>query len=359
MQTTATFQQILEAFAAALAPGVESLRGELLFYFQVLLFFEMLRTCYAFLYSGDLLQGAMATLGRGALVFWALANFPQVLQWTQETFVSLGLLAGGDRLTPAQFLDPGQYIAMGIRVMALLYSSMTASFSLLSIPQAFGYLLLWIVFMAAFAVLAVNVAIWQVELLIAGVGAMVLLPALTFRSWAWMAQGALSLTINLCFRFFLGALLASLTFPLLERLTITTPVSFQSVAVSVIGGWLFAFLFTRVNSMASHFLSGMASLTAGTVVSAAAGSAVTVGAAVSGVGAVGGAALAGGATAARGGLLASQAMTGHGGALAGRMGTLAGASGRTALGQGQRSLRQLVNVGSYVGGDHPGVGVRR
>ena len=362
MQTTATFQQILDAFAAAIAPGVGALREELLFYFQVFLFFELLRMCYAFLYSGELLQGVMATLGRGALVLWALQNYPSLLEWTQETFVSLGLLAGGNRLTTAEFLDPGQYIATGIRVMSLLYSTMTASFSLLSLGQAIGYFGLWVAFMVSFGILSINVAIWQIELLLASVGAMVLLPALAFRSWSWMASSALSLTLNLCFRFFLGALLASLTFPLLERLTVTTPVSFQSVAVSVIGGWFFALLFTRVNSLASHFLSGMASLTAGTVVSAALGSAVTAGAVISGAGAVGGAALAGGATAARGGLMAATVGAGpqaYGRTLAGQIGSIASSSGRVALGQGQRSLRAMVDTSRYISGDTAGMGVRR
>ena len=37
------------------------------------------------------------------------------------------LLAGGGRLQVAQFLDPGEYLNTGIRVMALLYSKMSTS----------------------------------------------------------------------------------------------------------------------------------------------------------------------------------------------------------------------------------------
>ena len=310
MQSTGIFQQMLDAIALAVQPGAETMRGHLLWYFQIFLFFELLRLCYAFVWSGRLLEGCAATLVRGSAVYWALLNFPQLLQAIQETFVQLGLLAGGGRLTVAQFLDPGEYLKTGIRVMALLYNAMHASFGLTSIGQAVGYFLLWIAFMASFAVMALNVMMWQVELLIASVMMLTLLPTLAFRSLAWIGQGSLGLMVNLTFRFGVGAFLSSVTFPVLEMLTITKPVSFQSVIVSVIGGWLFAIAFWQCNKLASAFLSGMASLGAGTVAGAALGSAITAGAVLSGAGAVGAGALAGVAGGVSGGMRAGGALLG-------------------------------------------------
>ena len=170
--------------------------------------------------------------------------------------------------------------------------------------------------MASFAVMALNVLIWQVEMLLAGLMMLTLLPTLAFRSFAWIGQGSLGLVINLSFRFGLGALLSSLSFPVLDRLTITTPVSFQSVIVSVIGGWCFAFLFWQCNKLASAMLSGIASLTAGSVAGAAVGSAVAAGALLSGAAALGGGALAAGGGVLRGAMAARGAGSAAAGTLA-------------------------------------------
>src|SRR5262249_49978736 len=216
MQSTGIFQQILDAMAQAIQPGVGLIREELLFYFQMFLFFELLRCLYAYVWHGNILEGALGLVIRAAAVYWVLLNFPNLLQWTQETFIWFGLMAGGDHLTTAQFLDPGQYLNTGIRVMALLYDRMNARFCLTSLGEGIGYFLLWLAFMASFAVMALNVMMWQMELLIAGVIVLTVLPTLAFRSMAWIGQGALGLVVNLTFRFGLGALLASLTFPMLE-----------------------------------------------------------------------------------------------------------------------------------------------
>lgn len=384
MQRTGIFQEILTAFADAIQPGAASIRDQLLFYWRIFLFFELLRALYAFVWSGRLLESTLATLGRGALVYWALLNFPELLEWTQQTLSALGLLAGQNRITLAQYLDPGSYLNQGMNVASLLYSTMTASFGLTTMAMAIGYFFLWMAMMAAFGIMALNIAIWQVELLIAGLAVLVLLPTLAFRSWAWMAQGALSLVLNLTFRFFLGALLASLSFPVLERLTITQPVSFQSVIVSVLGGWLFATLFFQVNRLSSHFLAGMASLSAGTVISSAIGSAITAGAAISGAMGIGAGATAGALGAARGtagligagrgavsalasgsGMRGAATAAGAGARsamsspLMSRVGSYAGSSAGVASRQGQRSLRQFADVGRFIAQDGAGVGIRR
>src|SRR5215470_7698812 len=169
MQATGVFQQILDALAQAIQPGAGAIREELLFYFQMFLFFELVRMLYAYIWHGNVLEGTCAILLRAEAVYWTLLNFPDLLQLAQDTFIWFGLLAGGNHLTVAQYLDPGQYLQTGIRVMALLYDRMQASFGLTSLGQAFGYFLLWVAFMASFAVMPLNVMMWQMELLIAGV----------------------------------------------------------------------------------------------------------------------------------------------------------------------------------------------
>jgi type IV secretion system protein TrbL len=383
------FQQILNTIEAALQPGAANVRQVLLFFMQIFVWLELLRALYAFLWRGHLLEPILHTLFKAATVYWALYNFPTLLNAARDTFVYLGLLAGGNHLTVQQFLDPGEWLNQGIRITALLYGSMHAGFGLTSIAQAIGYFLLWLVFLGAFAVMAINIFVWQLELLIAAVMLLMLLPALACRSTAWMGQGALAYVINKSFRFGVGALLASLTFQVLPMLTVTTPVSFQSVAVSCIGGWAIAMLFLVCNKMASGFLAGIPQLGAGTVVStglATAGLVTGVGTGVAAgiTGATSGLLTAGrvgmglgGALRGAGTVLASGGGPGmasrlgpaltaarHGASqalqspLAARLGNWGGATRQVARGQGQRTLRQLADVARYIGTDHPGGGAR-
>ena len=159
---------------------------------------------------------------------------------------------------------------------------------------------------------------------------------------------------------------------------------------------LFRSLFWQVNKLASHLLSGMATMAAGTAMSAVLGSAVTAGALLSGGAALAGAAgagLSGGAwtalKGAQGMIGGSRSMRGAmgmltmGGRYGGRLGAatsyltqgarqqmrstalsrglgnFAGWSGQRALTSGTRSLRQFADVARYSGQDHAGWGARR
>jgi len=155
-----------------------------------------------------------------------------------------------------------------------------------------AYLLCWVFFLLAYAVMAVSVFIWQVEVLVASIGALVLLPFALYRSTAWIAQGAISFLVNMGFRFMIGALLAAVVFPLLSQPTIQKP-ALDAAIVAVIASWTLGFLFLKVPSLASGLLSGSPTLTAGQV-----GAAV---AATAGVLATGGGAAGAGYLAGRGG----------------------------------------------------------
>jgi len=375
------FQQIIDGIQRAILPGAATVREQLVFWFGLFLWLEVLRFCWTLLFNGRRAADVAGILLKGVLLWWLLYNFPAVFEGTVACFTRIGLTAGQNRVSLAQFLDPGQYLRLAYQAAQPLHATMTAHFGLTSLGTGLGYLLLWLAFIASFAVMAGHVFVWQIEMFVAGVMLLALIPTLTFRATQWIGQAMCAFVMNLALKFGLGALLVSLTFPLMDKLSLTTgeAVSFQRVTVMVIGGWVLAVLFFAVNRLASGLASGIPQLTGGLLVSAAAGSAAVVGAVASGGASLGLGAGGAGASGARLGLGASGAVrgivsrsagtsllaAGRGGAqqalaspLATRLGSVGHGGARWAAGQGQRSLRHFADASRYVGQDHGSHGFR-
>ena len=91
--------------------------------------------------------------------------------------VTLGLLATGDQLSIAEFLDPGAFVKPGCQSAAVLWTAFKAhTGDHAPLLRRSSFLLAWAGYCAAFAVMAYKVFWWQVELLLAGAAGMCLLP---------------------------------------------------------------------------------------------------------------------------------------------------------------------------------------
>jgi type IV secretion system protein TrbL len=285
------FVQLLNALQGALEPGLAAMRPSILGLLTFLTLLEMMRLGAGWaLGTRDLPQTAVRFLLRTGVLVWVLLDYPLVVNRLYQSFVQLGLIAGGNALTVPQFLDPGTYLAVGIRVGDVLYQSLIANLGLTSIPLAFAYFLAWVFFLLAYGIMGVSVFILQVEFTMAIMAAVVMLPFAALHGTGWIAQGAVSYPMNVGFRFFVLALLASAVFPLLNQIT-AAEATLHAAMVMVLAAWMMAFLFLKGPAIAAGILSGTPSLTAGQVLQAAAGTAIAGGAAVT----LGGAAAAVGA----------------------------------------------------------------
>jgi type IV secretory pathway TrbL component len=147
-------------------------------------------------------------LVRLALVFLALERWPWLLGGLRDIAITFGLLATGNLVDVANFLDPGGFLRLGLQSGAVLWKAFQNNLGWTSFVTGLAYLLAWVAYGAAFAVMAYKVFWWQVELLIASLGGLCLLPTLMFRPTAFVAAGVLSYAANTFARFLLGALLA-------------------------------------------------------------------------------------------------------------------------------------------------------
>jgi type IV secretion system protein TrbL len=363
------YQQILIGLQQAILPGVATVRDQLVFWFSLLLWLQALRVVYGLFWNGHILESALAMLIKGAVCWWFLYNYQAFFEGLVRFFVGTGLTFSGGAVSVAQFLDPGEYLRIATRVAQPLKQAMDNSMGLTTVGLALGYFLLWLGMYAAFAVMALNIFIWQVEILLASAVGMLLIPTLLTRWTAFAGGGIVSFIVNKAFKMGAAATMVGLTFPLVQKsLTLTQgPVSLSRVVVVVIGAWCFSALFFTVSRLAGGMIAGIPQSGVGDLVRHAV--ATVVGGVALGAG---GTALAAGGTSlalragSRGLLMAGARATATAGTpqLATRMGTIAaqyaGTSGRLAASSGVRSFRHFADLTRYVGSDHTGhLGARR
>ena len=179
-----------------------------------------------------------------------------------------------------EFLDPGALVRVGIESGGVLWQAYVNNMSWKIFPiVGVAYLLAWLAYVCAFMVMAFKVFWWQVELLLMGLGGMVLLPSLVFRPTAFVASGVLGYAANAFARFFLGSLLAGLLWGVLPTLTqlampmgqvrlITVDLKITEAFYAVGLAWVLACCFLGVNRMAGVLTSGVPAMAGGQSVGA-------------------------------------------------------------------------------------------
>lgn len=206
-----------------------------------------------------------------ALVTLAIDRWPWFLGGLRNLAITLGIIATGDQLALTDFLDPGALLRVGLSSAAVLWQAFWANIGLTSAITAFAYFLAWLSYCAAFGVMAYKVFWWQVELLIASLAGMCLLPTLCFQRTAFVATGVLSYAANMFARFLLGALLAGALWRHLESLTLVAilprkaglDMAIQGAFAAVATAWILAACFLSVNRIAGMLTSGVPGMAGG------------------------------------------------------------------------------------------------
>lgn len=308
MESLNTLQRILNSIAGTLSSGAPGLHAVITGFLLTFVLLALVVLCYGLLYNGRVIAGALGLLIRLSLVAYALSEWPWFLGTLRNLGVFLGLLVTGGTLTIAEFLDPGALLQTGIKSAAVIWTAFQAHTGWTQFVTAFPLFLAWAAYCAAFAVMAYKVFWWQVELLIAGVAGVCLLPCLLLRQTAFVATGVLSYAANMFARFLLGAMLAGVMWKHLDVFSVSPLLShkvgvdaaIQAASAAVAIAWVLAACFLSVNKLAGALTSGIPGMAGGGSLASLGRMVATGGAAVAtlGVGAmVGAGAATGGARA--------------------------------------------------------------
>jgi len=288
---------VLDLVQSAFNPMLGRIRPTLIIIASFLLFLEATRIAIRCLAGVGNPKWELLLFGikSSIVLFLLLSGFGSVFNAIYKTAVLLGLQAGGDVIAVKDFLDPGQYIHLGLAASAPLWEKIRLSTVLSTDPTGIGFFFAWLCCVGAYVALAFTIFIAQVELSVGLIGTAVILPFLLYHPTHWMAQGTISYPINKAFRFFILAVLASAMFPIIrDQLTlVATPRrtlwqilttypdnpadSMQQAWILIIATWAMALLYMKTSSIASGILSGRPSLTGSMAMHAAIGTAATVG----------------------------------------------------------------------------------
>jgi type IV secretion system protein TrbL len=372
------FVKLLAELQQALQPGMTLLRPVLLLMMGTMVLMETIAVATSIMLLHASVPASLLRLGLRTGVFLAvLLGAPKVMTQVIDGFTRLGLLAGNNSISIAQFMDPGSWLWMGFKTGQPILEGLKAT-GVFAVFGGFVYLFAWLVLISAFVYMGFSLFVLQLQMTFCLIGGQVLLSFATCRFTSWMAQGAIAYPINMAFRFFFKAMISSVVYVVLRQRAEaavqlaaagTLGEQAQQLVIMLILPIAFAVLFWKSDSIAGGLLQGLPGLSTGHILQGLAGGAVLASGAgalaMTGAGmarAAGGAALRAGAAAATAYQLGSATTVG------GRMAQIAGgmrgmltAAGSTA-GQGlsrmaspsMQALRQNVQAGRMAGFVHTG-----
>lgn len=214
-----------------------------------------------------------------SFVLFLIQEFPTLVDTVSESFIQLGIKAGGSTISRQRILDPGQVATIGWESAELLWKEardLTGPIDTLS--NIFEIVVLFVsgvVVLLAHLAIALQVFIAFISLKLGSLVCYVLLPFAVFQGTAFIIERPLGWLIGLCVRLMLIALVVSAAHSLFAQLTVGDPQDVQlreAIALAFGAGilWVMTFLASR---LANDLVSGVPSLGLGDVATVAAGTA--------------------------------------------------------------------------------------
>ncbi|TVR95796.1 MAG: hypothetical protein EA406_13315 [Rhodospirillales bacterium] len=222
---------------------------------------------------------------------WLMGNWGAVTDQVMQSFIGLGLQAGGSTMSPAEFMRPsminraGEELATPLFVAASQQLTWSNAFSSGALDTWLGFTVAGWMVRIAFYILAIAVFLSLVGFLLSTAVALPLLAFSAFAGTAWIAKGALGLIVSSSVYMMTFAAIASLTSPLMTSLAVAPNPDIAIAGQAVLSALMVLGLIWFAGRIAAAVASGGVALGLSQGV-AAAGSAAVVGAATVGAAAL-------------------------------------------------------------------------
>jgi type IV secretion system protein TrbL len=273
-QSIGVLQRILNDIHASVQAGGALLYPELLLWVTILGTLALAWVAYGIIRNGYALHSALGLLVRITMVLLLLDRWPWFLSGLRDLAISLGLVATGNTLDLAEFLDPGMLVKAGIDSGAVLWRAVQKNMGWTSPFLGLVFTAAWLLYVGAYMVMAYKVFWFQVEMLLASLAGLCVLPLLCFRPTAFVATGLIAYSANMAVRFLITTILAGALWNHLATLTalvrpqttltlaavdFTIQECFYAAAVAVV----LAAAFLSINRIAGMLTSGVPGLAGG------------------------------------------------------------------------------------------------
>lgn len=270
------FVVLIQAFKDTLASATQALYPWAFYLFGAMAGLEVARVCLGLVAHEEKLAPALINTGlKFGAVAYLLQRWEYFFTLMTAQGLQLGLLAGGNNLSKAQFLNPGAYFELGAQMGDLLFQQWNRSAigtigqMVVSPFMTTAYFVAWLLFLIAFVLLAAIVLMFQIKLAFCVPAMLTILPFLVWKGTAWLAQGIFSYTAKAAYHFFMLALTASIAFPIATLITAQEAPDIRQAMLLVGDAGLLVACFLMVPGMAKDIMSGVFTMGAGSLASAA------------------------------------------------------------------------------------------
>jgi len=235
---------------------------------------------------------------RYGIFLWIIKNYKYLIDQVLNTFITIGLTAGGNSLSKSDATNPSYIIELGYKLMDKMYSfrdlvqqdNSTVSLIIAAakgeltvaklFPNFFFWLVSFLIFLA-FTIIAIQIFITWVESFFVTSIAVIFIPFSICNPVAFLGEQAIRAVIGAGVKIMMLLFVVSASFPILETWTVTSnPTTYESLKLLSTAGAI-AFLCWQAPAMAAGFASGSPSLSSGSMFGGVAAAAGIAGAIVS------------------------------------------------------------------------------
>lgn len=217
---------------------------------------------------------------RYGIYFYIIKNYKMILDQILNSFIKVGLVAGGNTLSKADATDPTYIMNLGYQLMDKMYSFrdlvnqdngvvnliIAAAKGELTVAKLFPNFFFWLVsflIFIAFALIAIQICITWIETYFITSIAVIFLPFAVFRPMAFLAEKAVGAVIGCGAKLMMLLFVIGVSFPILESWQVTgDPNTYESLKLLTCAGTI-AFLCWQAPAMTASLMNGSPSLTTG------------------------------------------------------------------------------------------------
>lgn len=351
---------LLNAFVAVFSTGFENILPAARWLLQTLAILEIaLAGIWWAFNQEDAIVGLIEKSLRIGFFILLVVQFPTLVTAVRDSFVGAGLLAGGTRISVAEFTNPSRIAQFGHTAVQPIFDHI-ASYGYVAALRNIGDLLVTglagILILLAFFFMAIQVFITILEFYLIAVLGLLLIPFGVNRHTSFLAERVFAAVISIGVKLMVLAFITSAVLPVLVQLQTPPEPNFNQIMTLLLASLAIAALTWHAPSIAAGLMAGTPALSAGT----AASTVLAGGFALAGAGTVGREALRTGASGARAALAGARgaarigsqmhtaASLGAATAVGGSAATIAGAArgvGALATGAGKEVFNNRVANG--------------
>lgn len=251
---------IMQLFLDAISGGYGRIYGNAMWLLQT---FSLLEVMLAAIWWGfgrtDVLHSFLKKIMMIGFFIFVVTSYPLLIHALLESFVFVGLTAGGNQVSLIEFTNPSRIASIGMELVqpVLEQSSLFHPFDALF--NGFASLII----IVAFFVVAIQVFVTFLEFYIVAVLGLVLIPFGVLKHTSFMAEKVFGGILSFGVKLMVLSFIISVAFPVMDNLVIQDVSVWRELFGALLASLAIMMLAWQAPSLAASLLSGAPTLTAG------------------------------------------------------------------------------------------------